>query len=109
MSVGRESAGPGRGRQDAPLGVPVTTTYITGTWVAISAGTAALARGRAAKVPTRQRRTQVLVVVAYLATACLAGAVAHATAPGVATAVPLGLMALVTLGCPGGRARAEET
>jgi uncharacterized membrane protein YoaK (UPF0700 family) len=82
------------------LGVPVTTTYITGTWTALSAGTGARFRNPAAKPRGTSRRLQVLVVAVYLGTACGAG-FAHFRIGAPAAAIPLGLLVLVTASRPG--------
>jgi uncharacterized membrane protein YoaK (UPF0700 family) len=90
-------AGAAMGVQSAlvrQLGVSVTTTYITGTWTALSTWTGARLRGRAAEPPGASRRLQAIVVVVYLGTACGAG-FAHSRVGAAATAIPLGLLVLV--------------
>ncbi len=79
------------------LKVPVSTTYITGTWTAVSSAAGRLLRGRDVKEPqagTREQLLRALVVAAYFATAYLA-ALAYTHAFGAATAIPLGLLVVV--------------
>jgi uncharacterized membrane protein YoaK (UPF0700 family) len=81
------------------LEVPVSTTYITGTWTAVSAAAGQLFRGRVPQELRAGRRDHLLrvgVVVAYLATAYVA-ALAYVRLFGAATLIPLGLLALVFL------------
>jgi uncharacterized membrane protein YoaK (UPF0700 family) len=76
------------------LGVPVATTYITGTWTALSAGVGARLRRRPDDRDDRSLAVQAVVVVTYLGTACGA-ALAYTRIAGAATLLPLGLVLLV--------------
>jgi uncharacterized membrane protein YoaK (UPF0700 family) len=79
------------------MGVPVSTTYITGTWTALSVGVAARLR-RSSRTepadPAPSHALQALVVGAYLATAAGAG-LAHATSGAFASAVPVAVLLLL--------------
>ncbi|MCE3553174.1 DUF1275 domain-containing protein [Pseudonocardia sp. RS11V-5] len=95
-------AGAAMGAQSAlvrTLGVPVTTTYITGTWTSLSAGSGARLRDPGAAPRGRSRRLQALVVAVYVGTACAAG-FAHSRIGAAAAAIPLGLLVLVTASRP---------
>lgn len=79
------------------LKVPVSTTYITGTWTSVSSAAGRLLRGRTAQQQHAGKRDELLralVVVAYFATAYLA-ALAYTRVFGAATAIPLGLLVVV--------------
>jgi uncharacterized membrane protein YoaK (UPF0700 family) len=83
------------------LDVPVSTTYITGTWTAVSARTARRLRRRASGDPTAVAADastvlQAIVVTGYLATAYVA-ALAFRHLGAVATMIPLGVLVLVTI------------
>lgn len=76
------------------LDVPVTTTYITGTWTALSAGVGnRLRRGRhdSARSDGRSLALQALVVGTYLSTA-FGAATAYLSLGAAATFLPLGLL-----------------
>ena len=78
------------------LKAPVSTTYITGTWTAVSAAAGQRLRGRQPHEPQgeREQALRVLVIAAYLATAYLAAFV-YTRAFGAATAIPLGVLVAV--------------
>jgi uncharacterized membrane protein YoaK (UPF0700 family) len=87
------------------LDVPVSTTYITGTWTALSAGVAQRLsrRSSGARSPTTDQQDDpgdrrlalwALVVAAYGATACAAGLAYHHLGA-VATVIPFAVSALV--------------
>jgi uncharacterized membrane protein YoaK (UPF0700 family) len=98
-TMGVQSAVVGR------LGVPVATTYITGTWTALSAEIGARLRNAPRAEPGgRALAVQILVVGTYLATACGA-ALAWAHLAGAAMLLPLALILLVHLVLGTGRAR----
>ncbi len=81
------------------LKAPVSTTYITGTWTAVSAAAGQWIRGRRPHDPhtgDREQALRVLVVGLYLAAAYLA-AFAYTRAFGAATAIPLGVLVAVAL------------
>jgi uncharacterized membrane protein YoaK (UPF0700 family) len=91
-------AGLGMGAQSAlvrALDVPVSTTYITGTWTGLAAGVAAREAASA-------RSLRLAVVATYLVAACL-GALAH-RGLGAAAAIPPSVLALVLLAPAGTRA-----
>ncbi|MDO8107040.1 YoaK family protein [Isoptericola sp. b441] len=78
------------------LDVPVNTTYITGTWTALSAGAGSLLRGRrrqAAERPSSSVAQQVVVVATYLAAAFGAAAAYQAFGARVAVLPPVLLLA----------------
>ncbi len=93
-------AGVAMGTQSAmvrSLNVPVSTTYITGTWTALSAGVAARLRrssGTEAADPPPSHALQSLVVTAYLATAA-AAALAYTTLDALAAAIPVAALLLL--------------
>lgn len=93
-------AGLAMGTQSAlvrSLNVPVSTTYITGTWTALSAGIAARLRRSSRKEaadPPPSHALQALVVTAYLATAAGA-ALAYTTLDAVAAAIPVAVLLLL--------------
>jgi uncharacterized membrane protein YoaK (UPF0700 family) len=95
-------AGATMGAQSAmtrAIGVPVATTYITGTWTTVSAAAGALLRRRATGEPGPPERTltlQALVVAVYLVTAAGA-ALAYRFLGAAVTALPLGMLALVAV------------
>jgi uncharacterized membrane protein YoaK (UPF0700 family) len=78
------------------LKVPVSTTYITGTWTSVSAAAGQLLRGRTPQEQGtgRDHLLRAGVVAAYFATAYLA-ALAYTRVFGAATAIPLGLLVVV--------------
>ncbi|MGB8960622.1 MAG: YoaK family protein [Pseudonocardiaceae bacterium] len=81
------------------LDVPVSTTYITGTWTALSAAATRYVRK---PIPGRPRTgngghaVQALVVTAYCVTA-YGAALAYTFLGGTATAIPLGILVLVAV------------
>ena len=80
--------------------VPVSTTYITGTWTSLSAGAGRALRGRPASDDDEAappRGLQAIVVSAYLATA-YGATLAYRHLAGAATLVPLGVLVLVVVG-----------
>jgi uncharacterized membrane protein YoaK (UPF0700 family) len=92
-------AGVAMGTQSAmvrTMGVPVSTTYITGTWTALSAGVAARLRQSSSTDadPAPSHALQALVVAAYLATAAGAG-LAYTTFGAFASAVPVAVLVLL--------------
>ncbi len=79
------------------LKVPVSTTYITGTWTSVSSAAGRLLRGRVpdeSPVSGRDELLRALVVAAYFATAFIA-ALAYTRVFGAATAIPLGVLVVV--------------
>ena len=83
--------------------VPVTTTYITGTWTSLSAGAARILRRREASsdgslaVHERTYLVRVAVVGAYMTTA-FGAALTYRHIFGAATLVPLVVLVLVVIG-----------
>lgn len=87
----------------ARLPVGVSTTYITGTWTAVSTWAASrMRRVSTATERSSDARIQGAVVVCYFAAALAAGYVFRA-ASGVAAAIPAGSTALVSLALCHGR------
>jgi uncharacterized membrane protein YoaK (UPF0700 family) len=81
------------------LKAPVSTTYITGTWTAVSATAGQWLRGRQPHEPhagAREQALRVVVVAAYFATAYLAAFV-YTRAFGAATAIALGVLVVVAV------------
>lgn len=78
------------------LAVPVSTTYITGTWTALSAGVASRLRpsARDPAEHSRPRVLQLMVVLAYLGTAAGA-ALAYSALGAGALAAPVGVLLVV--------------
>jgi uncharacterized membrane protein YoaK (UPF0700 family) len=81
----------------ARLRVHVSTTYITGTWTAVSTWAAGrLRRSNEAADRSRAARTQVAVVVCYFLAALAAGCLFR-VAGGAVAAIPAGAVGLVSL------------
>lgn len=81
------------------LDVPVSTTYITGTWTALSAAAARYVRRPLPGKPrtgNEGHAVQALVVTAYLVTA-YGAALAYTFLGATATAIPLGILVLVAM------------
>jgi uncharacterized membrane protein YoaK (UPF0700 family) len=91
------------------LGVRVATTYITGTWTALSSGVAArLRRGPSAEPSAGRSHTlNALVVATYLATA-FGAALAYTRLGAIAAALPLGIVLLVQVAVRVGSGRAAR-
>ncbi len=96
------------------LDVPVSTTYLTGTWTSLSAGAARSLRGR--RLPTGASEAahgqalvvQAIVVSTYVATA-MGAALAYRHIGATASLIPLGVLLCVIVGAVNTDLSADNT